>query len=156
LDQRKATTPAPSKETTMRPFVIFALLAATHASTASGQDSIAEAIQGHWQAISLQDGGRIAPAEIVAGFQWIVAEGTITEVADGERTEAPYTLDETQTPAWIDMQRGTRVMLGIVKLEADTLTVCFAERRDAGRSTAFESRPDSPNDVLVVFKRTGP
>ena len=44
-------------------------------------------------------------------------------------------------------------MLGIFKLEGDRLTVCVAEARDAGRSTAFEPELESVNDVLIVLVR---
>jgi hypothetical protein len=48
------------------------------------------------------------------------------------------------------------VNLGIVQLEGDTLKVCFGEGPNEERATAFESLPDSPNDVLLIFRRVEP
>jgi uncharacterized protein (TIGR03067 family) len=121
-------------------------------SVTVGQDAV-HPIQGTWQAVSLQDGGRTAPADIVKSVRWIVTDSQITQNAGDERADLSYTLDLTKSPVWIDFRRDSRVMLGIVKVDGDTLTVCFSEGRNAERSTAFESRPDSPNDVLLVFHR---
>ena len=120
-----------------------------------GQEGIAETMQGRWQAVALEDGGRTAPPDIVDAVQWIVTAGTITQVVGDERMEATYTVDGTHDPAWIDIRRGSRVNLGIVRVEGDTLTVCFGEGQEEGRATAFESRPDSPNDVYITFRRLG-
>ncbi len=67
-----------------------------------------------------------------------------------------YTFDTTKTPITIDMKAkgGTydgKTLLGIVKLDGDTLTICFAEP-GKDRPTKFESTPGS-GLVLAVHKR---
>ena len=46
--------------------------------------------------------------------------------------------------------------LGIYDLEDDGLKICFPEGRKGERSTAFESKPNSVNDVLIVLEREQP
>jgi uncharacterized protein (TIGR03067 family) len=140
----------------MRVSVVLSLLTVMQAIPAHGQEAIAEAMQGTWQAIAVQDGGRTAPPDVVASVQWIVTAGTIAQVMGGEREDVAYTLDVSHSPTWIDLRRGSRVNLGIVRIAGDTLTVCFGEGQGEGRATAFESLPDSPNDVLLTFRRAEP
>ena len=44
-------------------------------------------------------------------------------------------------------------MAGIYAFEGDTLKICVNERSGGGRSTAFESKQGSPNDILIVLRR---
>jgi uncharacterized protein (TIGR03067 family) len=122
------------------------------APVAAAQDT-QDPLQGSWQIIVLQDGGRTAPDEVIADAQWLITDDMIVQKAGGQTLELSYVLDASQTPKWIDLKAQGRTMLGIYELEGDTLTVCFSEGRDTGRSTAFESLADSFNDVLIVFRR---
>jgi len=122
--------------------------------TAAAQDT-QTSIQGSWQIVALQDGGRTAPAEAIEGAEWVITRDLIVQKAGGQTLELSYTLDPSNAPKWIDLKAEGRTMLGIYKLEGKTLTVCFSEARGAERSTAFESQPESVNDVLIVLTREG-
>ncbi len=139
----------------MRLFALMLLAGWPMLDTAAAQDTQAS-IQGTWQIVALQDGGRTAPAEALEGAEWIVARDVIVQKAGGQTLELSYTLDPSKSPTWIDLKAEGRTMLGITKLEGDTLMVCFSEARGAERSTAFESQPESVNDVLIVLRREQP
>jgi uncharacterized protein (TIGR03067 family) len=112
-------------------------------------------IEGTWQIVSLQDGGRTVPDEVIEDAQWLITGDKIVQKAGGQSMELSYVLGPSKSPNWIDLKADGRTMLGIYEMQGDTLTVCFSEARGAERSTAFESQPESVNDVLIVFRREG-
>ena len=66
-----------------------------------------------------------------------------------------YTVDPTRSPGWLDQRLGEKspLTLGIYRIEGDTLTICSCfDDKNSVRPTAFESTPDSKNELLV-FKR---
>ena len=72
----------------------------------------------------------------------------------GEKTtEWSYQLDAGRTPKWIDLRGRADTNLGIYELEGDNLRICYPEGRKGERSTAFESKPNSVNDVLIILRR---
>ena len=67
-----------------------------------------------------------------------------------------FAADGAKAPATIDMKPGAgrykdKVLLGIYKLDGDTLTIAFAEP-DKPRPTTFESKPGS-GVVVAIHKR---
>jgi uncharacterized protein (TIGR03067 family) len=95
-------------------------------------------------------------------------KGAVREQADGKYTLTPtkdspakpttgtYTIDATKSPITIDMKPtggnyDGKTLLGIVKIEGDTLTACFAEP-GKDRPTKFES-PEGGSTILVVHKK---
>jgi uncharacterized protein (TIGR03067 family) len=113
----------------------------------------AEKVQGTWKVISAEDSGRKASQETIRSLRWSVTKDAITYKVGPKTTRWVYKLDPGRKPKWMDLTEGDRTRLAIYDLEGDTLKVCFAEGTQKERPTAFESKPNSPNDVLIVLKR---
>ncbi|HUF62597.1 MAG TPA: TIGR03067 domain-containing protein [Verrucomicrobiales bacterium] len=115
-----------------------------------------EKIQGRWTVISAEDSGHKTPDELIQNLKWVITKDTITYKFGDTITEWTYKLDQTKKPKAIDLTEGDRTALGIYSLEGDTLMICFPEGAKDERSTAFESKANSVNDVLIVLKREKP
>jgi RNA polymerase sigma-70 factor (ECF subfamily) len=111
-----------------------------------------EKILGTWVLVSSEEGGQKGPEERIKGV-------TVTFTADGKTTtkqgdkeqEFTYELDPAKTPKEFSGTNAQgRTVLGIYKLDGDTLTVCFD--RSGGRPTEFAS-PKGTVIVLEVLKR---
>jgi uncharacterized protein (TIGR03067 family) len=112
-------------------------------------------IVSEWVGEKAVSGGRVKPAPeggIVFSFS---ADGmlTVTEARREKPEAVPYKLDAKKSPAEIDItpQKEEKV-LGIYKIEGDTLTICFAGGPDAKRPSKFES-PEGERIILMTFKR---
>jgi uncharacterized protein (TIGR03067 family) len=134
-----------------RTFLIFALTGLLLGAAAPGDD--AQKILGTWKVISAEDSGRRAPEESIKDMRWTVSKDTITYHVASRTTQWSYKLDPSKKPKWVDLVEGGRTRLAIYDVNGDTLRVCFAEGSQKERPTAFESKPNSPNDVLIVLKR---
>jgi uncharacterized protein (TIGR03067 family) len=112
-------------------------------------------LRGTWTVVSAEDGGRKAPPDAIKHLKLTVAADAITYTVGDKTTRWAYKLDAGKKPAWIDLVEDGRASPGIYELDndGDTLKICFSEVPEKGRPTAFESKPNSPNDVLIVLKR---
>ena len=139
---------------------LFTLLTAGFLLGAAGAQDGAkgdhENIQGTWKVVSAEDSGRKPPAEAIKNLKWVITKEKITYKFGDKTTEWSYKLDPTKKPKWIDLTEGEHTTLGIYELEGDNLTICFPEGRKGERSTAFESKPNSVNDILILLKREKP
>ena len=116
----------------------------------------ADRLDGVWKVVSAEDGGRKTPEEVVKELRLTVARDVITYKVGEKSTRWRYKLDPEKKPKWIDLTDEGRVMPGIYEVDGDTLRICFSERGGDDRPTAFESKPNSSNDVLIVLKRDRP
>ena len=82
----------------------------------------------------------------------VITKDTITYKFGDKTTKLSYKLDATKKPKWIDLTEGDKTTLGIYELEGENLKICFPEGGKRERSTAFESKPNSVNDVLIILK----
>jgi uncharacterized protein (TIGR03067 family) len=136
---------------------ILMLVAAGALVAAEGREDAAkkdqERLQGTWKVESATKGGKQAPAERLKGMR-LVVQGDKMTVSEGTmHEEATFTLAADQRPAAIDVKpsrASRRTILGIYRLEGDTLTVCWA--RDGERPREFAS-PQGSDDILLVLKR---
>ena len=62
----------------------------------------------------------------------------------------PYTLDATKTPAIIDFRSSKYI--GILKVEGDQLTICFAQAGTSVPPTEFVSRSNTATTLLVATR----
>jgi uncharacterized protein (TIGR03067 family) len=107
-----------------------------------------KALEGNWQLTRQEGGGSLTPKPVVARLR-IVIEGDQMSWYIGNpaaNQTADLKIDPTKTPKTIDAEitRGSakdKVMLGIYKLEKDTLEICWGEPGSNKRPTKFTSRP---------------
>lgn len=113
---------------------------------------------GKWVIESVARDGKDAPA--LKGAVRVHENGsyTITPAKDSKAQPSggAYTVDASKTPAILDMKpKGGnydgKTLLGIVKVEGDVMTICFAEPGKE-RPTKFESTPGA-GLVLAVCKK---
>jgi uncharacterized protein (TIGR03067 family) len=135
-------------------FLMLALVGLLLGADAPSDD--ARKIQGTWKVVSAEDSGRRAPEESIKDMRWTVSKDAITYHVGNRTTRWSYKLDPSKKPKWLDLVEDGRTRLAIYDVNGDTLRVCFAEGTPKERPTAFESKPNSPNDVLIVLKREKP
>lgn len=116
----------------------------------------ADPLLGKWTGLKAEAAGTPLPVppggvsmEFRAGGAWVTEEGGKAPEEGGytaDRTKDPHEIDLTQPAA------GGKAMkvLGIYKVEGDTLTLCLAAA--GGRPTKFESAAGQAT-VLMTFKR---
>jgi hypothetical protein len=73
----------------------------------------------------------------------------------GRKQESTYALDSSTSPKSIDLTADGRTEPGIYDLQGDTLRMCLFKDTDT-RPTAFDSQPDSVNDLVITMKRINP
>ena len=121
-----------------------------------GPDELAKH-QGTWAVVSQVRDGQDAPANVVASIRRVVEGDHVTWIREGKNfagTKVVY--DVTKSPHALDLipdggpHRGEHV-LGIYKLEGDTLTICVADPGEP-RPSAFEAAAGSKR-TLQTFKR---
>jgi uncharacterized protein (TIGR03067 family) len=121
----------------------------------SGQDAKKELdqLQGEWMMSSRETNGKPSTNTnwklTIKGDQWVVRrpDGDVAAV------EATIKLDPSKKPKEIDLITKKGSMIGIYKLEGDTLTFCRpGPTKDAVRPKEFKTA-DTPNEI-IVWKRT--
>ena len=126
-------------------------------SAATAQEAKKEAsIVGEWNGEKAVRGGKERPVPEGGVIFTFTADGkfSVNEGKRGEKDVGEYKVDAKKNPPEIDITapKEERKMLGIYKVEGNTLTLCFSDDKDAGRPTKFES-PDGSRTMLITFKR---
>jgi uncharacterized protein (TIGR03067 family) len=114
-----------------------------------------DAIQGTWSVILAVDSGRTAPPEALRDIRFVITKDKVTMELGGRKQESTYTLNPSTSPKSIDLTTNGHTKPGIYDLQGDTLRICTSEDTDM-RPTAFDSQPDSVNDLVLTMKRMNP
>jgi uncharacterized protein (TIGR03067 family) len=112
-------------------------------------------IQGTWRVTYSEDGGRIAPQEMLKELRFVIDEQDLITEIGGRKSVSTYKLDPSTNPKSLDLTENGRTKQGIYDLVGDTLRICIAESGDQ-RPTAFDSQPNSANDIVLILKRMKP
>lgn len=137
---------------------LFALAVVSASFGPTGADDKKDPTNGKWTIESVTRDGKAVDA--LKGAVRVHTDGSYTLTpATGSKTaptSGTYKLDLTKAPVTIDMvvKGGTydgKTLLGIAKLDGDTLTVAFAEP-GKDRPKAFESKEGS-GVVVAVHKK---
>jgi uncharacterized protein (TIGR03067 family) len=113
--------------------------------------------QGTWRVVSSVREGKEAPQDVARSIERVVEGDRVVWKREGKNfAGTKVVLDPTRSPKTIDVipeggpNRDKRV-LGIYKLEGDTLTICMAEP-DKDRPKSFEA-PEGSGFMLMKFER---
>jgi uncharacterized protein (TIGR03067 family) len=115
-------------------------------------------IVGAWVGEKAVAGGKEKPVPEGGITFTFTADGQLT-VNEGNRKKADtgsYKLDPKKDPAEIDIippaEKKDPTVLGIYKLDGDTLTLCFGRGKAGSRPTTFES-PEGSETIVITLKR---
>lgn len=133
----------------------LAALGATIQLQAAHAPPQAPDLTGEWQVTYVEDSGRIAPQESLEQIKIRFTADSMVTSAMGRDSAADYQLNPAAQPAHIDLTSNGRTKPGIYDLQGDTLRICVSEATDE-RPTAFDSQPDSVNDLVMILKRVKP
>ena len=146
--------------------VLFTLILLSAATTVLSDDKGTAAaelakLEGSWAFVSLESGGKPAPAESLKEMKSIrltIKGSTLTISRPGEAArEQTISIDATKNPQQIDITRGNdkgtkRTALGIYKIEGKILKIC-TDDSGTERPTEFTSKEKHRAVSVVVLER---
>ena len=138
--------------------VVVLLSAAAFIAADEPKKDDAEAIKGSWSAVSLKQGGKSAPDDLIKKFKASFDGKGYTNLVDGDVIEVGgYTIDTSKTPKTIDfdIRKGEgqgKKQLAIFQVEGDKLTLIVSEPGSPDRPKSI--KPEKTDPVIeVVMKR---
>ena len=132
-------------------FIMLGLLATSGQGNGDRAREDLKLLQGVWHGVSLESGGKTAPADFVQKGRYVFKGNTVT-IFEGDKKlgRGKVVLDTSSSPKAIDLialdgpDKG-KTTVGIYKIEGDTLTLCIGGKRPTEFSGAGE-------DGLAKFK----
>jgi uncharacterized protein (TIGR03067 family) len=128
---------------------------------APGKDPAAKdppSLVGEWVGEKAVAGGKERPVPEGGITFTFAADGKLT-VKEGKRDKndtGTYKADPKKAPAEVDIippeDKKEPTVLGIYKLDGDTLTLCFGRGKEGSRPTKFES-PEGSQTIVITLKR---
>jgi uncharacterized protein (TIGR03067 family) len=137
--------------------VLFLSTVTLLAAGAPASDDV-EALKGSWSGVSLTQGGKSAPEDLITKFKAKFDGRNYINLADGEVVEeGGYSIDATKTPKTIDFEirKGEgqgKKQLGIFQIDGDKLTLVVADPGSIDRPKSIKLEKTDPY-VAVVLKR---
>jgi uncharacterized protein (TIGR03067 family) len=135
---------------------IFVIYSAAMSGTGAEGVS-AKSLEGSWACVTVETGGERKPDDVAKQLRLtLTAVRYKTEFGEQVLFDSTYTVDLAKSPAEIDII-GTegefkgKAALGLLKLEGDTLTMCYV-MPGGMRPSGFES-PKGSGVTLVVWRR---
>lgn len=140
--------------------ILFATVAG--ADDEAGRKFLKE-LEGTYAPVSMTKGGEKASDELLKAVVSITFKGdSLTVRLKGEKEEdhqGTLVVDLTQKPIAIDMipkdgPDAGKPMLGIIKVDRDAVTICWADRGDAtSRPKEFSSTKENKQFLIVMKKK---
>ena len=144
------------------PFAALVLCAGVAVADDAAAKKFLKELEGSYTVTSMTRGGEAAPADVIAGVTiTIKGDNLVAHFKKGDASEdkgAVLVVDPAQKPTAIDMtakdgpEAGNPV-LGIVKVEKDTVTFCWGDRTGvAERPKDFASTKENKHFLIVLKK----
>jgi uncharacterized protein (TIGR03067 family) len=141
----------------MRAFLMIAVLAVAVPDrpdpTPKQTPSLPEQMLGEWQLVKHVVAGNDVPE--LNGLLMVFGRESMQHVhlRNGMRQPGgtfPYTLDVNKNPAVIDFRSSK--FIGIIKVEGDLLTICFARNGESQPPAEFVSQPSTSTTLLQATR----
>lgn len=117
-----------------------------------------KSVEGVYSVSSLSRAGTMAPDEFTKGLSFEFKGDKLTaKFGDGKDKVATVVIGTTATPNTIDLtptegEDAGKPLLGIIKVEKDQITMCFADAPKADRPKEFKADKES-RQMLIVMKK---
>jgi uncharacterized protein (TIGR03067 family) len=145
------------------PFAVPLLLATTAAADDAAAKKFLKELEGNYAPVSMTRSGEPAPDEFIKTVTFAIKGDTLTihfkKSDKSDEHTATLTVDPGQSPAAIDMTpkdgpNAGKAMLGIGKVEKDTVTLCWGdEAGKAVRPKEFSSTKENKQFLILMKKK---
>lgn len=141
------------------PFAALLIAAGVAAADDAAANKLLKELEGSYTPVSMTRAGEPAPVKV----QTFAIKGNTLTVrfnkdGKGEDKDATLMVDPAQNPAAIDMTPkdgpdAGKPILGIVKVEKDTVTLCWADQPgSSARPKEFSSTKENKSFLIVMKK----
>jgi uncharacterized protein (TIGR03067 family) len=116
-------------------------------------------LQGLWQAVALEAGGKQAPPEEVAKFQLLFKGDKVVFLPKADNREHTYHIDPKMKPKALDITpgdgpaKGQRLPWAIYDLEGDKLIICIDKEGKSGKRPTEFKTVAGDGLVLILLER---
>lgn len=113
-------------------------------------------LQGAWQVVSLEGGGRKAPEKFFEKMRFLV-QGDKLSLSGKEADLHKYRLDVTTKPKAIDLfdDAATEFSKAVYEVDGDTLRLCFSQLTTVDRPKGFDTT-GTKDYLCFTLKRIKP
>ena len=119
-------------------------------------------LEGSYKVTAVEKAGEAPPKEFLETLDKVTIKGNkfaITFKGGGKAEEksATISVDATKKPAAIDLkaddgEKRDQTMMGIVQIDGNTVKICWADDKNAGRPSKFETSKDNKQFMITLTK----